>query len=212
MAGAGKHVWAVTLDDLTLIFKVRHHLSIQCGNSPPPCVGTCETETINGRADLGDAVGPDSLLVHLRLRGGLRGHQDLAPLLLPSHLPRQRPDLQGVPGLRLLPLRLVPDHHLGDHGELLQAHLVLLEPVQRRRGHVHRHQAVLPRARHHQHDQRRHHPVDPHPADPEAADVGEEEGGRHWNPAARRLVWTLSSSDRLPPSRTHLPAELGSLG
>ena len=133
-------------------------------------------------------VWPDPLFLHVRLRRRLRRHQDLAPLVLRPHLPRQRPGLQDVAGLWLLPVRLVPHHQLGDHGELLQARLALLEPVWRRRRVVHRHQALLRRHRHHQHAQRRRHPVDPHPADPQAADVGEEEGSRHRNPVARRLV------------------------
>lgn len=79
--------------------------------------------------------------------------------------------------LRLLSDYLLPDHHLDHYGKLLQAALLLLEPVHWGEGYMHRCQHLLPGPGNNQHVQRLYRVAHSDPAHSEAADDESEEGG-----------------------------------
>lgn len=79
--------------------------------------------------------------------------------------------------VRLLSDHLLPDHRLGHHGKLLQATLLLLEPVHWGTRDMYKCQPILSGPGDDQHVQRLYRAADSNPANSEAADDESEEGG-----------------------------------
>lgn len=127
---------------------------------------------------------PDSLRIHLHLRGGVCGHQNLNSLILRPRLSNERLSLQNVHILWILSFHFLPRHHLDHNGKLLQACVILLDAIFRGKGKVHQHQQVLSCPGDYQYDCRCHRIGYTHPADSAPTDVNEEEGSCMWHHAS----------------------------
>lgn len=77
------------------------------------------------------------------------------------------------------------------HGLRLPAGELLLEPVSRSKGHLHRHPPILPPTWHSQHAQRHYNPRRSHPEDFAATFEEEGQGIHRRHYAARKLVSPL---------------------